>query len=200
MKAPLLKIRTLNLTVNILEAEAPAISSAFIGACATQPEACATSAGRALTPPAIGEYWPGQGGIYGGRREYPEGLCYVIFAATDVGKHAYGEHGTEVEAVCRMDGRENTAILVNRDSSHPAADAAYTFTCDGHKDFSLPSIGELNHAWQFIPDSFEKDLYVSSTQRSANYAFYMNFDDGNQDINAKGYELRVRPVRRLPIQ
>ena len=199
MKAPLLNIRTLNLTVNILEAEAPAISNAFIGACASQPGVCATCAGQTLTPPAIGEYWVGQGGIYGGRREYPEGLCHIIFAAADVGKHAYGEQGTEVEAISRHDGRENTAILVNRDGSHPAADAAYAFTCDGHNDFSLPSIGELNHAWQYIPDSFAKEAYWSSSQRSAHYAFFMYFGDGYQYNFGKDYELRVRPVRRLPI-
>ena len=150
-----------------------------------------------ITPPALGEYWPGQGGIYGGIRLYPEGLCYVIFAAIDVGKHAYGEYGTSAEATSRHDGRENTSILVNRDGSHPAADAAYAFTCDGHKDFSLPSIGELNHAWQYIPDSFEKDWYISSTQRSAYNAFFMLFDDGTQYLSAQRSELRVRPVRRF---
>ncbi|TWS04146.1 DUF1566 domain-containing protein [Pseudomonas extremaustralis] len=163
-------------------------------------EALKKFAPDSLTPPAIGEYWIGQGGIYAGRREYPEGLCYVIFAAADVGKHAYGEHGTEVEAISRHDGRENTAILVNRDGSHPAADAAYAYTCDGHNDFSLPSIGELNHAWQFIHESFEKDWYISSTQRSAYYAFGMVFGDGIQGYYGKNCERRVRPVRRLPIQ
>ena len=196
MKAPLLNIRTLNLTVNILEAEAPAVT--FLPSVKDQfAEALKKFAPDSLTPPALGEYWPGQGGIYGGIRLYPEGLCYVIFAATDVGKHAYGEYGTEVEATSRHDGRENTAILVNRDGSHPAADAAYAFTCDGHNDFSLPSIGELNHAWQYIPDSFEKDWYISSTQRSAYNAFVMYFDDGYQGYGGKVNELRVRPVRRF---
>lgn len=157
----------------------------------------ATPAGDALNPPALGEYWPGQGGIYAGVRQYPEGLCHVIFAATDAGKHAYGEYGTEVEAVSRHDGRENTAILVNRDGSHPAADAAYAFTCDGHNDFYLPSIGELNHAWQYIPSSFEKDWYVSSTQRSAYYAYTMDFEDGWLNIYGKDDERLARPVRRI---
>lgn len=197
MKAPLLNIRTLNLTVNILEAEAPAISSAFIGACATQPEACATSAGHALTPPAIGEYWAGQGGLYGGLRHYPEGLCHIIFAAKDVGKHAYGEHGTSVEATSNIDGRENTAILVNRDGSHPSAEAAYAYTCDGHRDFYLPSSGELHHGYLYLPESFEKGWYISSTQRSAYGAFGMDFADGIQYDFDKGSELRVRPVRRI---
>lgn len=198
MKAPLLKIN--HLTINYLGAEAPVACTSFMEPGTFVPAAPATPARDALTPPALGEYWPGQGGIYGGIRLYPEGLCRVIFAATDVGKHAYGEYGISVEATSRHDGRENTSILVSRDGSHPAADAAYAFTCDGHNDFSLPSIGELNHAWQYIPDSFEKDWYISSTQRSAYTAFHMHFDDGYQDYYAKNGELHVRPVRSLPIR
>ena len=150
-----------------------------------------------LVPPAIGEYWVGQGGLYGGRREYPEGLCYVIFAVTNVGRHSYGEYGTEVEAVSRHDGRENTAILVSRDGSHPAADAAYAFTCDGHNDFYLPSSGELHHGYLYLPESFEKDWYISSTQRAADYAYNMGFAGGWLGTSAKNYERLARPVRRI---
>lgn len=150
-----------------------------------------------LVPPAIGEYWVGQGGIYGGRREYPEGLCYVIFAVTDVGRHSYGEYGTNVEATSGIDGRENTAILINREGSHPAADAASAYTRDGHNDFYLPSSGELHHGYLYLPESFEKDLYISSTQRSANFAYTMDFVDGWLNNNAKYYERLARPVRRF---
>ena len=199
MKAPLLNIRTLNLTVNILEAEAPAVT--ILPSVKDQfTEALKKFAPDSLTPPAIGDYWQGQGGLYGGLRHYPEGLCHIIFAAKDVGRHSYGEHGTNVEATSNIDGRENTAILVNRDGSHPAAEAAYGYTCDGHNDFYLPSSGELHHGYLYLPESFEKDWYISSTQRSAYTAFYMYFVDGNQHDFAKSYELRVRPVRRLPIQ
>lgn len=200
MKAPLINIKNLHISVSSFLPEPLTASASYLGPVTVAPAVPATPAGDALTPPALGEYWPGQGGIYGGIRLYPEGLCHVIFAATDLGNFAYGEYGTEVEATSRHDGRENTAILVNRDGSHPAADAAYAYTCDGHNDFCLPSIGELNHAWQYIPDSFEKDWYVSSTQRSADYAFFMAFDDGLQGNYDKVNELRVRPVRRLPIQ
>lgn len=197
MKSPLIQIKNLHVSISTFLPEHLVSSASHLKSSTFAPAVPASPASDALTPPALGEYWPGQGGIYGGIRLYPEGLCYVIFAATDVGKHAYGEYGTEVEATSRHDGRENTAILVNRDGSHPAADAAYAFTCDGHNDFSLPSIGELNHAWQYIPDSFEKDWYISSTQRSAYYAFNMYFAGGYQDYDAKLNELRVRPVRRF---
>ncbi|WP_411390723.1 Arc family DNA-binding protein [Pseudomonas sp. MPB23] len=150
-----------------------------------------------LVPPAIGEYWAGQGGLYGGRREYPEGLCYIIFAVTDVGRHSYGEYGTNVEATSGIDGRENTVILVNREGSHPAADAASAYTCDGHNDFYLPSSGELHHGYLYLPESFENDWYISSTQRSAYLAYYMAFGDGWLDFLVKVNERLARPVRRI---
>ena len=44
-------------------------------------------------------------------------------------------------------------------------------------------------------EAFRDTRYWSSSQRSANYAFSMNFDDGTQVNNDKDLELRVRPVR-----
>ena len=195
MKAPLIQIKNLHISISTFTKEASA--GLLAGSEAFYEEALKTGVMSATEPPALGEYWPGQGGIYAGVRQYPEGLCHVIFAATDVGKHTYGEYGTEVVAVSRHDGRENTAILVSRDGSHPAADAAYAFTCDGHSDFYLPSIGELNHAWQYIPESFEGEWYISSTQRSADTAYGMDFVDGWLDNLVKGNERLARPVRRI---
>ncbi|MBE8590733.1 DUF1566 domain-containing protein [Pseudomonas sp. MAFF 301449] len=45
------------------------------------------------------------------------------------------------------------------------------------------------------PEAFQQRAYWSSTQRSADYAFGMYFDDGSQDTGGKFLELRVRPVR-----
>ena len=44
-------------------------------------------------------------------------------------------------------------------------------------------------------EEFQDTWYWSSSQRSADNAFDMNFDDGLQFIDAKFSELRVRPVR-----
>ncbi|WP_223816017.1 hypothetical protein [Pseudomonas chlororaphis] len=46
----------------------------------------------------------------------------------------------------------------------------------------------------------EDRFHWTSTQRSADYAFYMFFEDGSQGSNDKDDELRVRPVRSLPIR
>lgn len=148
-------------------------------------------------PPAIGEYWAGQGGIYAGVRQYPEGLCHVVFAAEDAGKHAWGPSGTEVDAASKIDGRDNDIPRFGNGDGFPAFTAADSYAADGHLDFCLPSIGELNHAWLYIPESFAKEAYWSSSQRSAINAFYMVFDDGSQGYGGKLNELRVRPVRRF---
>ncbi|AXH55448.1 DUF1566 domain-containing protein [Pseudomonas amygdali] len=46
------------------------------------------------------------------------------------------------------------------------------------------------------PEAFQDRVYWSSSQRSANNAFSQDFDDGGQYDCGKGYEFRVRPVRR----
>lgn len=150
-----------------------------------------------LTPPAIGEYWPGQGGIYGGLRHYPEGLCHVIFAAQDVGKHAFGDSGTEVEGTNQVDGRANTALLIAREGKHPAAIAAAGYAADEHNDFYLPASGELHHGYLYLPQAFEKAWYVSSSQRSAYGAYLMDFEVGWLLNLRKSHECLVRPVRRI---
>ncbi|MBG8559191.1 DUF1566 domain-containing protein [Pseudomonas qingdaonensis] len=48
--------------------------------------------------------------------------------------------------------------------------------------------------------AFQPRAYWSSTQRSANLAFFMHFVDGYQYNHAKSGELRVRPVRSELIQ
>ena len=152
-----------------------------------------------LTPPAIGQIWPGHGGIYLGLRQYPEGLCHVIAAAEDLPeRYAYGAYGESTEATSRTDGKANTDTLLAREGRHPAAIAAAAYTAEGHADFYLPSIGEVHHAWQFAPESFATDWYYgSSSQYSANYAYFMDFEDGWLSNLGKGLERLVRPVRRF---
>ncbi|WP_338791176.1 DUF1566 domain-containing protein [Pseudomonas sp. AE27] len=198
-QSPLVAITNFNVTLVMPDQAVNPAADALFGALLNGGELkfSASNERPKLTPPAIGEYWPGQGGIYAGIRQYAEGLCHVIFAARDAGKHAYGEHGTEVEATSRTDGHQNTLVLAGRNGSHPAAGAAFGFTCDGHSDFYLPAIAELSHAWANIPEHFEPDWYWSSSQRSATNAFTMHFGAGYQDYYGKDYELRVRPVRRF---
>ena len=152
--------------------------------------------------PDLGAVWPGQGGFNGGlvaaRDDVP--AHYLIVAAKDAGSHEWGGRGIEVKGLSKTDGYTNAQVLIGNDDStkYPAANACAEHQADGHHDFYLPAAAELYHCWLNVPELFAKDTwYWSSSQRSANTAFFMHFDVGIQGSGAKGSGLRVRPVRRL---
>lgn len=91
----------------------------------------------------------------------------------------------------------------------PTSRENYCWSRDGDNPSSLP-VGLLytkempaqTQASGFAqgePEAFQADWYWSSSQRAADYAFYMLFADGYQHLTAKGSEQRVRPVRRMAI-
>ena len=150
--------------------------------------------------PALGTEWPGQGGYNGGlvaaRGDVP--AHYLIIAKEDVGDHEWGGRGVDSGATSKTDGYGNTEALRGSDEDHPPADACAKHQADGHSDFYLPACAELYHCWVNVPELFAKDCYYwSSSQRSADNAFLMDFDDGYQGNLDKSNELRVRPVRRF---
>lgn len=156
--------------------------------------------------PAIGEYWKGQGGVYAGAMRGENGQPdYHLIVPTDPAvmgqKLAYGGYEVdETEASSRRDGLSNTQHLVEGSGeNHPAAQWCDSITIEGHKDLYLPAISELALCMANVPELFEKEWHWSSSQRSAYGAFLMYFVDGDQDDGGKDNELRVRPVRRLPI-
>lgn len=151
------------------------------------------------TVPAIGEYWPGQGGHNAGfvpaRDDVP--AHYLVIAAKDIDDRAWGGRGNESKATSKLDGLANTQALL-AEGGHPAATACTEYRVDGHSDFYLPAAVELYQGWVNTPDLFAKDCYYwSSSQRSADFAFGMYFLGGYQYGYGKDYELRVRPVRRV---
>ncbi|MEG0241280.1 MAG: DUF1566 domain-containing protein, partial [Pseudomonas sp.] len=119
---------------------------------------------------------------------------YLIFGDKDLGEFKWGRYQEESTAISKWDGDSNTQALVEA-GGHPAAEAANSYQADGHADFYLPAATELYQAWAH--DLIAKGAYWSSSQRSANNAFGMDFGDGNQDYPGKRGELRVRPVRRF---
>ena len=166
------------------------------------PEPAAQAATLSLVPPfepsnfpELGEYWPGEGGINGGyvdaRGEVP--AHYLIFGDKDLGELKWGRYGEESGATSKWDGKANTDALIAA-GGHPVAEAARAYTADGHSDFDLPAACQLYQAWTH--DLIAKGAYWSSSQRSADSAFYMNFGGGHQTSYGKDLELRVRPVRR----
>lgn len=171
--------------------------ASVIGQMVPQQPAPALPAGAV---PALGAYWPGQGGVnaglmrgFDGARDY-----YLIVAAADIGDHAWGGYREESKATSKSDGKANTEWLCNEETQHPAANACAEYKADGHHDFYLPAAAELYHCWVNCPEVFAPDSYYwSSSQRSADIAFHLYFADGYQYGYVKTSELRVRPVRRL---
>ena len=152
--------------------------------------------------PELGAAWPGQGGFNAGlvaaRDDIP--AHYLIVASQDAGSHEWGGRGIEVKGLSKTDGYTNAQVLIGSEDSteYPAANACAEHQADGHHDFYLPAAAELYHCWLNVPELFAKDTwYWSSTQRSAYFAFSVDFVDGDQSNFGKGLELRVRPVRRL---
>lgn len=156
---------------------------------------------QASSVPPLGKYWPGEGGHNLGlmRGENGSRDYYLIVAGgpdAEV-RAAYGGHGHETEgADSASDGLANTRALLADSHEHPAAKWASEYTADGHSDFYLGARRENQIGEAIAPELFSKGYHWSSTQRSANSAFSLDFEGGWQTSLGKGYERLVRPVRR----
>jgi hypothetical protein len=174
-----------------------AVAALFAGAL---PQAANVAPPAPGAVPALGEYWPSQGGINGGlvaaRGDVP--AHYLIFAAKDAGSFEWGPRNTDLPGTSKTDGKLNTELMCFDENDYPASDACAEYAVDGHNDFYLPAAAELYQGWLNCPEVFAQDTwYWSSSQRSAYGAFSVHFDVGPQDYGVKDGELRVRPVRRF---
>lgn len=151
--------------------------------------------------PAIGEYWPGEGGVNGGLFQGGDRPFYLIVPEGEDAQAEleWGGYGIELDgAQSPWDGQANTAYLAgsNREHDHPAAQFCANFERDGHKDFYLMSRREATFLEATVPDLFAKRWYWTSSQFSANYAYNVDFGVGWLDDSGKNDERLVRPVRR----
>lgn len=155
--------------------------------------------------PRIGEYWPGQGGVYAGlmRGENGQPDYHLIVAAGDEGfaeEIAWGGYEQdEPAAKSERDGQSNTLALVKSEHDHPAAEWAAGLKIDGHADWYLPARREAALCYATVPELFEKAWHWTSTQYSPSGAWHQYFDVGYQLGNPKGDELRARAVRRTSV-
>ena len=126
--------------------------------------------------PPIGADWPGQGGFYAGVVRGMNGQCdyHLILADPDKGDINWND----------------------------AVKWAKGLKIDGHKDYELPERNEQAILYGNVPERFEKQAYWSAAPCAgdASFAWYQYFDNGLQGYTHKGYQLRARAVRRLPIQ
>lgn len=152
--------------------------------------------------PAVGEYWPGEGGVNGGLFPGGDRPYYLIVPTGSDAEatHEWGGYGEELSgANSAWDGQANTAYLVssNRENDHPAAQFCANFERDGHKDFYLMARREAQFLEITLSEVFNKRYHWTSSQFSANTAYGLVFEDGWLYGSGKGLERLVRPVRRI---
>lgn len=148
--------------------------------------------------PAIGDYWPSQGGIYAGDMRGDDGTVYGLIVADcgtaqDVGRAKWGPEGER--DLSQWDGLANIHAL---GETHPAVKLAAGHAADDHQDFYLPARRELQLAAANVPHLFGTDgWYWSSTPRTESYAWAVCFELGRTLTSHRFLEFRVRPVRRF---
>ncbi len=110
-----------------------------------------------------------------------------------------------------IDGFTNSEAMNNDD--HPAAQFCRDLTIAGFTDWYLPASAEQAAIWANLgpnhtpggafqegaPEAFDRRWYWSSTEFDQDNAWAQGFDDGDQGGDAKGYDLRVRAVRKVLI-
>ncbi|WJV25870.1 MULTISPECIES: hypothetical protein [Pseudomonas] len=110
---------------------------------------------------------------------------------------AWGEYGVKIPgADSYSDGEANTRAMAEAGSEI----AVKALERGSHIPSCLEGSLMMAAKADGVIQSLKEDWYWLSTQRSANYAFYMYFEDGYQDFYDKLNELRVRPVRSLLIR
>lgn len=140
-------------------------------------EAQAVGASTPVTPPRVGEIWPGQGGIYCGT---------VAGEVAGLDRDYYLIAGPEHD----------------RDIAwQPALEWAPTVIVDGLQDFDLPFRKEQRIAYANASRHFKAVSYWSREQHAgdSSTAWGQLFDDGNQYNWLKNSKLRARVFRRLTI-
>lgn len=157
--------------------------------------------------PRIGTPWEGQAGRNGGIMRGEDGAPDYFLIAVDsaLAKHdgiAYGSYGIRtVGADHKYDGLANMRAMLESGNDHPLATWAASVTIDGFSDLYPPSIMELAQLRVTCPALFEGGgWWLSSTQYSADNAWFQYFGDGGQYGGHKGGQSRARLVRRLIIQ
>ena len=162
---------------------------------------------RTITLPALGSFITGQGGYLGA----------IIRGAAADGSQDYAvivpeEESAELKDVAwsqeyaitegassKTDGAANTAAMAA--AGLELAKHITSLELHGHKDWYLPSAGELRALSANVSDLFHfDDYYWSSTQYSRYYAWCQDFELGFSNyVSGKVSVLRARPVRKIPL-
>ena len=154
--------------------------------------------------PALGALIAAQGGhfagiVRGNGADAPPYALLVSPASSELQDIAWGQYGKEVPGCGdRRDGKANTAAMLKAECA--AAIAVHNLDIEGHKDWYLPALGEMNIAAANVPELFAGDgIYWTSTQDSRYCAFGQDFADGYSHWHDEANECRVRAFRQIPL-
>jgi hypothetical protein len=166
-----------------------------------------TALALATLPVRIGQPWPEQGGDLAAILRAPpvDGIEQPLIALIAAGrkhefKSTWGEYGQDVAgARSRLDGRANTDAMAA--AGCKAAQRVRKLDIDGHSDWFIPALGQLNAAAANAPELFDpKSVLWTSTQLSAHIAFVQDFEYGDSDWNGKDDRWQVRPFRGFALE
>lgn len=181
--------RALSPALVATDTPAPAMAE-FCAGCSTQPVT------QLITPHKPGTHWPEQGGWYAGVHMTPTGEWWHLIvpdahlkALDDV---KWGEYGAEVPCADSIhDGQTNTAAMADAGN-----DLAKRIQALGDGLY-LPARTEALLMFSTLKSVIGEGILWTSTQVSANSAWYQYFSHGDQYFDSKGCEFRAVPVRRL---
>lgn len=139
---------------------------------------------------------PLAGGVFV-TRYWLNGVERALILLPDELNGVWGEYGVKIEgAGSYSDGEANTRAMAEAGSEI----AVKALELDGF----IPSCleGQLLMAAKAdgLVELRDDRYHWLSTQRSAYFAYTMDFEDGWLDFNDKDFERLARPVRSLPIQ
>ena len=154
---------------------AEAMLKAVFTASESVPEPGDDSKEIVVTPPPIGEYWHGQGGIYAGL--------------------ARGENGQP---------DYHLVLAMTKPQQHFTWEAAKAFaqrvTVEGHLHFTLPNRIESALLFANLRDKFDTNYwYWTGTKHSDSRAFSQSFYSGVQNDHNDTIEAPARFVRRVAL-
>lgn len=172
-----------------------------------------------LTPPRVGDYWPGQGGYYAGIMRDGDRQWHLLLASElievtsmdspqdefirNASQPVIAEWGVYVSELAgefsQRDGMHNTYLILASDSENEIASHCTALLIDGHKDFYWPSQHELNLLHTNLSEHFAPVRYWSSTQTCRRTARYLNPENDYQHIASKRCNFAACAVRRIPI-
>lgn len=188
-----MQLHITNATIHFSAPATPALFEAAMQLADKPPTVVGTD-----TPPACGEYWPGQGGRFICTQPALMGLParHLVFGEGEAEDLAFGPSVDVPDARSQIDGAANTTALLAANKAHAAARWAAGYSADGHSDFHLPSRLDLLMAYICAPQLFQKSgYYWSSTQLSRDGAFVQGFESGYSGWSGKVGERRVRACR-----